>query len=176
VAFDQYIGKILSFSNIDHFSAIEIRTAYLVLKNDEKMDKSDARRFVYSELLKLVNLGWLKKLVSTKKSITRYVKTESFDMEALNSQAEAISVDKVEPVNVPKPNNTDHKLMSRLQGYKTELLEGLGEADECKSLRIERPEMHDSLLTKYNEVREGNARLLGKIKMLESFIKSNIEN
>lgn len=76
MAFDQYIGKILSFSNIDHFSVIEIRTAYLVLKNDEKMDKSDARRFVYSELLKLVNLGWLKKLLSTKKSITRYVKTD----------------------------------------------------------------------------------------------------
>jgi hypothetical protein len=176
VAFDQYIGTILSFSNIDHFSAIEIRTAYLVLKNDEKMDKSDARRFVYSELLKLVNLGLLKKMVSIKKGITSYVKTDLFDVNLLNIQAKQIDIDKVEPVNTPKTNNTDHKLMSRLHGYKTELLEGLGEAEECKSLRIERPDMHDSLLTKYNEVREGNARLLGKIKMLESFIKSNTEN
>jgi hypothetical protein len=176
MGFDQHIEKILSFSNIDHFSAVEIRTAYLVLKKDEKMDKSEARRFVYSELLKLVNLGWLKKLVSTKKGIARYVKTESFNADLLNIQVEPISIDKVAPVSATKPNNAEHKLMSRLQCYKTELLEGLGEAEECKSLRIERPDMHDSLLTKYNEVREGNARLLGKIKMLESFIKSNTEN
>ena len=177
MAFDQHLGRILSLSNIDHFSAVEIRTAYIVLKNDEQMDKSDARRFVYSELLKLVNLGWLKKMVSTKKNITSYVKTDLFDVNVFDVQPEyeQPSSNNVEKVNLIKQSNIDSQLIDRLQGYKTELLEGLGVIDECKSLRLQLPNMHDSLQLKYNEVRETNARLLGKIKLLESFIKSNAD-
>lgn len=169
MVFDPQIGKILSFSNIDYFSAVEIRTAYLVLMNDERMDKSDARRFVYSELLKLVNLGWLNKLVSTKKGITSYVKTESFNAELLNQQAKQV-VDRVDPVNVVSavPAN----LLNRLNAYKSALLEGLGEAEEYKNLRDEFPDMHQSLFEKYNAVREKNTRLLGKIKAIENLIDS----
>ncbi|WP_166370290.1 hypothetical protein [Psychromonas sp. SA13A] len=171
MVFDQYIGKILSFPNMDHFSAVEIRTAYLVLKNDEDTDKSDARRFVYSELLKLVNLGWLKKLVSTKKGITSYVKTDLFDVELLNIQTKYVAVDKAESVNTKNANTVSDDLSNRLNGYKSDLLEGLGEAEEYKNLRNEFPKMHDSLLEKYNVVRERNARLLGKIKAIEILIK-----
>ncbi len=156
---------------MDHFSAVEIRTAYLVLKNDEDTDKSDARRFVYSELLKLVNLGWLKKLVSTKKGITSYVKTDLFDVELLNIQTKYVAVDKAESVNTKNANTVSDDLSNRLNGYKSDLLEGLGEAEEYKNLRNEFPKMHDSLLEKYNVVRERNARLLGKIKAIEILIK-----
>ena len=173
MVFDQHIGKILSFSNIDYFSAVEIRTAYLVLINDEGMDKSDARRFVYSELLKLVNIGWLKKLVSTKKGITSYVKTESFNAELLNLQVKQVVTDKVDPVNTVGAITVSDNLLNRLNGYKSALLEGLGEAEEYKNLRNEFPDMHKSLFEKYNAVREKNTRLLGKIKAIENLIDSH---
>ena len=169
---DQYVGKIISFSNIDYFSAVEIRTAYLVLRNDEGIDKSDARRVVYSELLKLVNLGWLKKLVSTKKSITSYAKTELFNADLLKKQAMQVAVDKVESVNTATAITIPDNLLNRLNGYKSALLEGLGEADEYKNLRNEFPSMHKSLFEKYNAVREKNTRLLGKIKAIENLIES----
>jgi hypothetical protein len=50
---DRQIGNILTLKNIDHFSAVEIRTAYITLKRDEQLDPSLVRRFVYTELLKL---------------------------------------------------------------------------------------------------------------------------
>ncbi len=169
---DRHVGKILSLSNIDYFSAVEIRTAYLVLINNEEMDKSVARRFVYSELLKLVNLGWLKKLVSTKKSITSYVKTELFNADLLNLQAKEIVADSVQSVNTVTPITTPENLSNRLHSYKSELFEGLGEAEEYKNLRNEFPNMHKSLFEKYNAVREKNTRLLGKIKAIENLIES----
>ena len=169
VGIDLYVGKIISFSNIDYFSAVEIRTAYLVLRNDEGIDKSDARRFVYSELLKLVNLGWLKKRVSSKKGITSYAKTELFNADLLKKQVMQVAVVKVESVNEATaiPDN----LSNRLNSYKSTLLEGLGEADEYKNLRNEFPSMHKSLFEKYNAVREKNTRLLGKIKAIENLIE-----
>tara|TARA_R110001583_G_scaffold1612_4_gene12704 strand:+ start:2024 stop:2533 length:510 start_codon:yes stop_codon:yes gene_type:complete len=169
MGFDPHIGKILSFSNIDHFSAVEIRTAYLVLKNDEAMDKSDARRFVYSELLKLVNLGWLKKMVSTKKGITSYVKTDLFNVDLLVKQDKPIN--DVKQVNMECDSRTTDDLPSRLNAYKSDLIEGLGEAEEYRNLRIEFPNMHESLFERYNAVREKNSRLLGKIKAIENIIE-----
>jgi hypothetical protein len=61
--------------------------------------------------------------------------------------------------------------LSRLNSYKSILLEGLGEAEEYKNLRNEFPNMHSSLLEKYNAVREKNTRILGKIKAIENIIK-----
>ena len=80
---DPTVKRILSMPNIDNFSAVEIRTAYLVLNNDQSLDPSDARRFIYSEFVKLVNKGWLKKTISQKKGITRYTRTDLFGSNAL---------------------------------------------------------------------------------------------
>lgn len=171
MGFDPHIGKILSFSNIDYFSAVEIRTAYLVLRNDDEMDKSDARRVVYSELLKLVNLGWLKKLVSTKKGITSYVKTDLFNVDLLVKQTKQIN--EVKLVNMVCISTIPDDLLNRLNAYKSDLIEGLGEAEEYKDLRNEFPNMHESLFEKYNAVREKNSRLLGKIKAIENIMVTN---
>lgn len=170
VDFDQDIGKIISLPNIDYFSAVEIRTAYLAQKNDMKMDKSDARRFVYSELVKLVNIGWLKKTVSAKKGITSYVKTELFDADKLMKQVVPVT-NKADPIKTLSGINVPEHLLARLHDYKSALLEGLGEAEEYKNLRNEFPDMHESLVKKYNEVREKNTRLLGQIKAIENLIK-----
>ncbi|WP_170235833.1 hypothetical protein [Colwellia demingiae] len=51
------VAQIIAAPNFDHFSAIEVRSAYLALKCDNTIDPNDARRFVYTELLKLVKKG-----------------------------------------------------------------------------------------------------------------------
>jgi len=170
---DRHLSKLLSFSNIDHFSVVEIRTAYIALNDDEKIDKSDARRFVYSELLKLVNMGWLKKLISNKKGITRYAKTNLFDVCLLKSQASVSLVIQESSTASISTTHIPETLVSRLNSYKSDLLEGLGEIEEYKDLRNQFPNLHELLLENHNEVREKNTRLLGKIKAIEKMIKSN---
>ena len=57
------VAQIICAPNFDHFSTLEVRSAYLTLNNDKSVDPNDARRFVYCELLKLVKKGWLRKSV-----------------------------------------------------------------------------------------------------------------
>lgn len=163
---------ILSMPNIDHFSTVEIRTAYIALNRDPSLDSSAIRRNIYTEILRFVKRGWLKKLISEKKGITRFVKTDLFNAEFLDIQSKSIVVDKNEVAKTTKVIALTDNLLSRLNNYKSSLLEGLGEAEEYKNLRTEYPNMHESLLEKYNAVRERNTRLLGKIKAIESLIKA----
>lgn len=164
---DSTVGKIIAHKNVDHFSTVEIRTAYLARKNDPSIDANDARRFVYNELLKLVKKGWLRKSVSKKKGITTFVKTDKFEASAIilkedartestsdKSEDEAASISKV--------------LIERLNHYKNDLLSGLGEAEEYRRLCEHFPNLQEKLQPKYNQVRESNSKLLGCIKAIEN--------
>ena len=167
---DETFKFIISNPKLDHFSAIEIRTAYLIVEPDCKLSASEARRFVYAELIKLVKRGWLKKSTSKKKGITSFVKTELFNM---NSQ---IRLQPKGIVNIELKKNVDvenmKELTCRLQDYKNDLLEGLGEAEEYRALRNQFPDMHNELQPKYNSIREANSRLMGKIKAVETLIEN----
>lgn len=160
---DGLLGKILSLSNIDRFSAVEIRTAYLALKNDPTLDPSLIRKYVYVELSKLVKKGWLKKSVSEKKGLSSYVKTDLFDPDVLEKLT---SVEEVFDEAEIKAS-----LTLKLHGYKEDLLEGAGEIEEYKQLRADFPDFHETLQEKSNDVRESNSLILGKIKALEALTK-----
>ena len=161
------VAQIIVAPNFDHFSAIEVRSAYLALKGDDKMDPNDARRFVYTELLKLVNKGWLKKSISKKKEITSFIKTEMFDPAAISVIPTAHIEKEIEVTE-----SLDKVLVDRLNHNKNELLTGLGEADEYKRLCNQFPKLHAKLQPKYNEVREHNSKLLGNIKAVENIIST----
>jgi hypothetical protein len=163
------VAQIVVAPNFDHFSAVEVRAAYLALNKDKSVDPNYARRFVYTELLKLVNRGWLKKSVSKKKVITSFIKTEMFDPVAIDVNS------KVDIANNEKPHieslkDLSETLVNRLNHYKNELLTGLGEADEYKRICDQFPNLKPKLQPKYNEVREHNSKLLGSIKAVENLI------
>ncbi len=167
---DETFKFIVSNPKLDHFSTVEIRTAYLIVNNECKLSASEARRFVYAELIKLLKKGWLKKVTSKKKGITRFVKTELFNIPYPFTNLTVLS-SKTTPTEIT-PVESYQELSCRLQDYKNDLLEGLGEAEEYRALRNEFPHMHDELQPKYNRIRETNSRLLGKIKAIETLIKN----
>jgi len=166
------VNRILAFTNIDHFTAIEIRSAYLVLNNDQQVDPAQARKFVYTELVKLVNKGWLKKVTTQKKGITRYSKTELFDSRLIDNAELEVKQDELIKT---ESNSLNEQLNSRLHQYKKQLLEGLGSIEECSSLRNNFTDFHTLLKPKYNSLRENNYILMGKIKVLEELISSHKE-
>jgi len=174
MTFDKFVGRIIANKNVDHFSTLEVRTAFLALKNDPSINRNDARRFVYSELLKLVKKGWLRKAISKKKEISSFIKTELFDANAFDLVADCQNLMSKNFKAVPR-SNIQKELFERLHDYKNELLISLGETDEYKKLYEKFPEFHTNLQPQYDKARDNNSRFLGKIKALENLIQQNKE-
>jgi len=168
---NRLLAKIISAPNFDHFSALELRASYITLHYDKNLIPSDARRFVYAEIVKLVNNGWLRKTVSKKKEITTFIKTNLFDVTKITfAGTEADNDDS--KIN-PSGNTIQDSLLERLNKYKNELLMNYGESGEYKKLCNEFPDLYELLQPQYNNVREQNSRLLGQIKAVENLINDS---
>ena len=169
---DRLLVQIISAPNFDHFSAVELRAAYITLHSDKDLVPSAARRFVYAELVKLVKNGWLRKTITKKKEITNFSKTDLFDADKLtfecteNSNENSNENSQTNTVN----NAIQNSLQERLNEYKNELLMSYGESSEYKKLCNDFPELYELLQPQYNNAREQNSRLLGKIKAVENLI------
>ena len=165
---DPFVAQIIVAEDFDHFTTSDVRSVFLTLKNDPTLEPSTVRRKIYSELLKLVKKDWLKRVISKKKGLTRFSKTEKFDVNALTFKA------------VCKPNkalkkhdNKQRLLLEKLNHYKAELLLNIGESEAYKELYSEFPELVDELQPQYNKARDNNTRILGKIRAIEGLLKQN---
>lgn len=170
---DKLVGFIISHPKIDHFTALEVRTAYLLLSEDDALTAAEARKKVYAQLLKLVRKGWLKKHISEKKNTAYYIKTTNFVLdhfEYANSISYFSSSKEYKEFHTSDEAISD--LYAKLNDYKADLIEGLGEVEEYRTIRNDIPELHDNLTLFYNTARESNSRLLGKIKAIETLISN----
>jgi len=165
---DRLLVQIISAPNFDHFSAVELRAAYITLHSDKNLVPSAARRFVYAELVKLVKNGWLRKTITKKKEITNFSKTDLFDADKLTVECKEYINEKSQIS--PTSNTIQSSLQERLNEYKNELLMSYGESSEYKKLCDDFPELYELLQPQYNNAREQNSRLLGKIKAVENLI------
>ncbi|AIY63935.1 hypothetical protein [Pseudoalteromonas piratica] len=170
---DKTVIQILSMPNVNHFTATEIRTAYIAIKQDVELNPTVSRRFVYEELLKLTRRGWLIRSTTKKKGLTRYTKSELFDLEILK---EMLSPLQHEVTEVSSPINYSQMLVQRLNQYNSELLEGLGAVKEYVALKEIYPEQHDDFKSHYMAVQENNLILKGRILALNKLIKLTREN
>jgi hypothetical protein len=163
---DPLVAQIIVAKNFDHFSTSDVRSAYLVLKNDPSLDPSNVRKSIYAELLKLVKKGWLTKIKPSGKGFTRFIKTTKFEERVLREICEPNTSEKV---------LTDKKspLVHKLNHYKTELLLNLGESEAYKELYTEFPELGSDIQPHYNKARDNNTRILGKIKAIECLLEQS---
>jgi hypothetical protein len=163
---DPLVAQIIATTNFNHFTTSDVRTTYLVMKNDPSLDPTIVRRKIYAELLKLVKKGLLEKLIpKNKKGPTRFSKTALFDVEQLQSQTE------FEPTEVIKDiDKKKEQLLGRLNIYKADLLLNMGESEAYKELYSEFPELIEEIQPKYNKARDNNTRILGKIRAIEGLM------
>jgi hypothetical protein len=165
---DFFVAKIIKAPNVDHFTTSDVRSAYLALKNDPTLNPVVLRRKIYTVLLKLVKKGWLKKLISKKKGVTRFSKTDNFDVQAitLNFKCESTHL-------IKKQEGNKELLFGKLNHYKAELLLNIGESEAYKELYSEFPELIDEIEPKYNKARDNNTRILGKIRAIEGLLSQD---
>jgi hypothetical protein len=165
---DPLVIQIIVATNFDHFTTSDVRSLYLSLKNDSSLDTSVVRRHIYAELLKLVKKGWLNKLVAKKKGFTRFSKTDSFDVNALQIQKTELP-----ETSLDGEEKNKQQLLAKLNYYKNEFLLSLGESEAYKDLYSELPELVDEIQPKYNQARDNNTKILGKIRAIESLMKKD---
>jgi len=166
---DPLVCKIIIMPNIDLFTVVEIRTAYVAMSDNTTLDKAIIRKFIYAELNKLVKRGWLNRTTSDLKGITRFRKTKLFDPSILkktsNKNNEFISKSRI--------NELRKQLNTSLQDCNIELLKGLGSLETYLSLWHKYPEKSKSFKGKYIAVQEHNHILEGRIRALEDILKNN---
>ncbi|TMO54629.1 hypothetical protein [Pseudoalteromonas phenolica] len=166
---DRTVIQILSMPNVNHFTATEIRTAYIAIKQDENLNPTVSRRFVYEELLKLTRREWLVRGITKKKGLTRYSKSDLFDHAFLKKMAVPLNDDKA----YSRTSIGYSQILSkRLSQYNSALLEGLGALKEYVELKEIYPDQHDELKERYMAVQENNHILKGKITVLNELLKS----
>jgi hypothetical protein len=163
---DPFVAQIIVVTNFDNFTTSDVRSTYLILKNDISLEPSSVRRKIYAELLKLVKKGWLEKLIpKNKKGATRFSKTALFDVKKIQLQTEFEPADVIKDIDKKK-----EQLLGKLNIYKAELLLNMGESEAYKELYSEFPELINDIQPKYNKARDNNTRILGKIRAIEGLM------
>jgi hypothetical protein len=165
---DPVVVQIIVVQSFDNFRTSDVRSAYLVLKNDPSLDPATIRRKIYAELLKLVKKGWLNKVVAKNKGFTRFSKTDSFNVNALQLKSTVLPDSPLGDGEKKK-----QQLLARLNDYKNEFLLSLGESEAYKDLYSELPELVDEIQPKYNKARDNNTKLLGKIRAIEGLLNQD---
>lgn len=163
---DPLVAQIIATTNFNHFTTSDVRSSYLVLRNDPSLEPTNVRRKIYAELLKLVKKGWLEKLIpKNKKGPTRFSKTALFDIEQLQLKTEPEPIEVIKDIDKKK-----EQLLGKLNIYKADLLLNMGESEAYKELYSEFPELIDEIQPKYNKARDNNTRILGKIRAIEGLM------
>lgn len=161
---DSLVVQIIKAPNFNNFTTSDVRSAYIALSKNPFLDPVIVRRKLYAELLKLVNRGWLKKKLTSKKKGTRFSKTDQFDAQKLSEHVADVSHE------ITPCDGMQKSLTAKLNNYKSELLLNLGETEAYKELHDEFPELATEIQCQYNQAKDNNTKMLGKIKVIESLI------
>lgn len=160
--------SIIEREDFDKFTILELRSAYMALSANKLIGKDEAQRYVYRQVLKLKKKGLLRRVDSKSSNKTTYIKTELFSEAIFN-------IDRVNGEGSAKLNNQSSEhvikvLREKIQIYKSELLSSMGESDEYKALYTDFPHLKAPLQDSYNNAREKNSKLHGRIKAVETLI------
>ena len=161
---DSLVIQIIKVPNFNNFTTSDVRAAYITLSKDHVLDPVIIRRKLYAELLKLVKKGWLKKKSPNNKRGTRFSKTDLFDAQKLIEHVAE------NPRDITPCDGMKKSLTAKLNNYKAELLLNLGETEAYKELYDEFPELVTEIQNQYNQARDNNTKILGKIKAIESLL------
>lgn len=165
--------SVLTLSDLDNFTVLEFRAAYMAQPGCMNMDKTRAQRFIYSQLTRLQKNGLLKRTEAKTSKKIRYQKTELFyEVRLLPRAAEQKSTTTLASEIVPEAQDQLRQyLVDKLKKYELELLTSMGESDEYKALYSEFPQLKNQLQERYNKAREYCSKLLGRVKAIETLIE-----
>ena len=178
VSLSKEIHSIITKDDFDKFTVLELRSAYMSCLTTSDIDKNNAQRYVYRNILKLQKKGLLNRKDSKKTKKTTYVKTELFNSAIFEVEnASGISIadlpdtDESSGKQTSTSNNLVQTLINQLHEFNAELLINLGEREQYKSLCQEHPQLKEPLQESYNLARNNFEKIKGHIKALNTAIE-----
>ncbi|ANQ29349.1 hypothetical protein BA894_23510 [Vibrio natriegens] len=154
--------KLLIENEMDGFSVIELRDAYLSA-SDCGMDPDEARRMVYRQILRFTKNDWL--LSEGKGQKKRYYQTNLFKSHQFHP--------KTHTAQLRLLSSADYSVLNREHSqYKAELEIVLSEIDEYKSLNLRFPELETRLSPLLEQAKERSVKLLGKVNVLTNALNA----
>ncbi|EGU30305.1 hypothetical protein VII00023_03758 [Vibrio ichthyoenteri ATCC 700023] len=157
--------KLLIENEMDGFSVIEARDAYLTIK-DIPSDLDEARKRVYRQIWQFERKNWLRGEGEGRNK--KYFQTDLFKSYHFSTKR------MIEREIIESKNSIDHfsVLLKECNTYKGELEVALGEVEECRSLKERFPELEPKLTPLLEKARDRSAFLLGKVNVLSNVLKT----
>lgn len=152
------------------FTVAQFTQAYQDNAQNPHSTQKAARQFVYRNILRLIDLGFLEKL-PTKKGWPRYQVTDAYKDSF--APFEPASEKQKESLPSLATMTVIGTLQKRLNQHKSDMLCAIGEAEEYTALCREHPDLQEQAQALYNQARDRSAMLLGKVKALESLLQQH---
>lgn len=162
---NESIYVLLAQKRINNFSISELKNAYMVEFTDYKTE-IEARTFIYRQVYKLVNDGYLIKNGTKYTRNIRYHHSEKFKNIFLMGKCKE---------NREDTNEVDFKfvLESKLVEYKELLVVSTAETEEYERCVNQYPQLLNTLKLKLNLAKHKRSQFIGKITAIENIINSN---
>ena len=160
---------------MNEFTVIEARDA-LLHEHTEFTDSTEARKFIYRQLLWGINNGLLKRTDHVDDGIKTviYSKTKEF-FTATFSPAKRGEIQKqksTRKATAVKPNTENYKVLleKELMTYEIDLNTCIEEAKEYKRLSTRFPELKEKLQHHHLQAKSQSTQLLGKVHALQKLL------
>lgn len=179
VKLDSLLACILKKESFDSFTVIELRNKYMD-ESKEDLCASETRKFIYKQILRLVNLGLLEKKGIKNSQDSTYKKTSLFNQVSLEINSQPLSTARTSQIQpsevVVLESGTLKSLRKTLKEYQVDMMSSIGESEEYIRLFDTYPEMKDQLKSQYHLARERSSKLLGQIKAIETVISLQVSS
>ena len=168
------LAEILKNKDFNKFTVMKLKNEYL-RRSEEVLCSSQARRYIYKHLIKLVKLGALTRIGVKSSHKIVYNKTTLFNDVVFIPEQEEQKKDIAVFDEEKLKSSAIGKLEEALQKHKADMMAAIGESEEYIRLIDSVPEIGDSLTEKYYLARDKSAKLLGKIQAVETVIATYAE-
>lgn len=162
------------------FTVAQLTKTYMRHPQCEHASKQQAaRQFVYRNMVRMIKVGYMEIAPSTK-SWPQYricdLLLEYAQRHQIPLNTSPFMSTRDNPQNdTHVPHSAKAHLKERLSTYRSEMLCAIGEAEEYNDLCKVHPELSEDAQTLYSESRERSAKLLGKVKALESMLTRSFD-
>ena len=170
-----FLHSLLVIKQMNEFTVIEAKDA-LLREHAEFTDSTEARKFIYRQLLQCINNGLLKRTDHIDDGIKKvlYSKTDKFFASTIvpvnrrPKQKKTRSRKTVSPEL--KTDNYQTLLEKELITYEIDLNASIEEAKEYKRLSSRFPELKDKLQQHHLQAKNQSIQLLGKVHALQKLL------
>lgn len=183
---DRRLHELLMQESLSIFTVRQLRDAYYDGLSNPSCNRSELRRYLYQQVLRLKKAGWVvigKERVKRDQCFHVREKPERLQLKLIDRPFESRpeNSESTQRSSVPLETPTAcskiaEQLSGRWKEMRLELLASIGEAEQFKMLLQEFPNLEARLNPSYLESRDRSSKLLGQIKALETTMQALTEH